>query len=355
MGVFWSTEWDVSEGEFSARVVARDRFELLRLNTFLDDEILESVTLKEIAEHVLNHAKVNIPLNDLEWEIDSSLNYFDVDYTWFGKVTYFEAIKQIAAACMGRAYCNRSGKIVIESYLSDSYSGSSDFSITADEYFKQSRSMQSVKNYVIVPVCPLIPEESTGTIYESDIVSVGALETTVTETVTWGDDAVLDHAVEITEQTGISVVATSETYTPLSAVIIFTKQSGTSGTFKYRVTGKRLVPETGVEDQVAYNDESIRLLNKQEHEVSENYLVQSPGVAGVIATAMLTSLLEPWRDVKVEVPGNPCTEIGDIANIEVYSKLSVSHEFRVIRQHFVASPEGLRCMITGKKTMAYGD
>jgi len=354
MGVFWSTEWEVSESEFSARVVARDRFELLRLNTFFDNEILYNVTLKEVAEHVLNHAKTNIPLNDLEWDIDNDLSNYTVNYVWFGKVTYFEAVKQIAAACMGRAYCNRDGKIVIESYISDSYSGAADFSIAAIDYFKQSRSMQSVKNYVSVPVCPLAPEDGDGDIYESEEIFIGALETTVTQTVVWGDDAILDHATIITEQTDIGVVVVSETYSPSTAQITFENASGTSGTFKFKVTGKRLVPTTGIENEVAYDEDSIRLLNKQEHEASENYLIQTSGMAAIIASAMLTVLLEPWRNVQVEIPGNPCTEIGDTANIEVYSKLSVSHEFRVIRQQFMADRQGLRCMITGKKTIDIG-
>lgn len=355
MGVFWSTEWEVSENEFSARVVARDRFELLRLNTFRADEILENVTLRDVAEYVLNHAKINIPLNDLQWDVDEDLARFTVNYAWLGEVTYFEAIKKISSACMGRAYCDRYGKIIIESYVSDQSSGAADFEITADDYFKQTRKMQGVKNYVAIPVCPLAPETETTDVYESEDITFGELETTKTETILFGDDAVMDHLAVITEESGIDVIVSSDpVFYPWGATIVFYKGSGTEGTFKYKVTGKRLVPIVGIDDEVAYDEESIRLLNKQEHRPSENYLIQTSDVAAIIADAMLSSLVEGWRDIENEIQGNPCTEIGDIANIEVYSKMSISREFRTIRQQFKADENGVRCMITSKKTIDFG-
>jgi hypothetical protein len=354
MGVFWSTDWDVSQSEFSARVIARDRFELLRLNTFFDNEILVNVTLAEVAEHVLNHAKINIPLNDLEWEIDSDLANYTVNYVWFGRVTYFEAIKKIASACLGRAYCNRSGKIIIESYISDSVTGVPDFSIGTNDFFKQSRKMQSVKNYVSVPVCPLEPEAATGDIFESETISVFAGQYTVTQNITWGEDAVMDHAIVILEESGVTMFVTSEIYYPWGADVTFTKISGTDGTFSFKMTGRRLVPVTYIPDAVASDEESIRLLNKQEHRLDDNYLIQTSEMANIIANAMLSLLLERWRNVENEVPGNPCTEIGDLANIEVYSKQSISHEYRTIRQQFNASKDGLRCMITSKRTIDFG-
>jgi len=354
MGVFWATEWEVAESEFSARVVARDRFELLRLNTFRADEILENVTLKEVAEYVLNHAKVNIPLNDLQWEVSNDLSGYTVSYVWFGSVTYFEAIKKIASACMGRAYCDRYGKIIIESYASDRVVGVPDFNIMAIDYFKQSRKMRGIKNYISVPVCPLLPEEETSDIYESDDVYISG--TSVTQDITWGDDAVTEHAIEIVSETGITVLAMIElcTFYPWGANVVFEKLSGTTGTFKYKITGKRVVPEPGNLDATAFDDASIRLLNKQEHRTSENYLIQDYGIASEIANAMLLASVREWRDIENEIPGNPCTEIGDKANIEVYSKMNILQEFRTIRQQFRASSQGVRCMITSKKTIDFG-
>jgi hypothetical protein len=355
MGVFWATEWEVAESEFSARVVARDRLELLRLNTFRADEILENATLKDVAEYVFNHAKVNIPMNDLQWEVNSDLENYTVNYVWLGKVTYFEAIKKIASACMGRAYCDRYGKIIIETFASDQTSGSHDVSIGAVDYFNQSRKMQSVKNHVSVPVCPLEPEADASDIYESDSITMVGLSGTIkVESVAWGDDVVLDHEVVITEEVGIEVIVISSTFYAWGATIVFFKTYGLFGTFKYKVTGKRVVAIDGNDDSVAIDEDSIRLLNKQEHRASENYLIQTQEMAGIIADAMLAALLDTWRNVECEIQGNPCTEIGDIANIEVYSKMSAYSEFRIIRQQFKADSQGVRCMITGKKTIDFG-
>jgi len=356
MGVFWSTEWEVSENEFSAKVIARDRFELLRLNTFVADEILENVTLYQIAEYVLNHAKTNIPLNDLEWTIDADLSNYAVYYVWFGKVTYFEAIKKIAAACMGRAYCDRTGRIIIESYVSDQTVGTPDFQIRAVDYFRQGRKMKGVKNHISVPVCPLVQESETNDIYESEDITFGPLETSKTETVSWGDDAVMDHEIVIFDETGgIETVAeTDPQFYPSGATIVFYKLSGITGTFKYKITGKRLIPQEGIDDETAFDEDSIRLLNRQEYRLSENYLIQTPAMAAIVAAAMLQASLSEWRDIENEIPGNPCTELGDIADIEVYSKMSVSREFRTIRQQFKASADGLRCTITSKRTIDFG-
>lgn len=353
MGTFWSTEWDVSEGEFSASVTARDRLEILRNNYFLADEVLINVTLSEVAEYVLNRAKVYIPLNDLQWSIDAALDSYIVDYVWLGKVTYFEALRKIAAACLGRVYCDRDDVITIESFISDQEIGSSDFTIS--DFFKGSRPMKQLKNYVSVMVCPLAPEEDDGDIYISEDITVEAGDTTIIESVQWEDDAVLEHSVSIYDIVDIVMVKTSETYYPWGATILFTKSSGTEGTFKFKIMGKKLIPvDSPYSPVVVQDDESILLYNKQEHEVTENYLVQNIETASSIANAMLTSLSNTRRDINVEVSGNPCTEIGDIANIVVYSKIGTYNEFRVIRQQFKAIDGYLRCSITGRKTINYG-
>ena len=45
---------------------------------------------------VLDSAKKYIPLGDLEWSISDDLSDYTVNNAWFGQVTYFEALSQIA-------------------------------------------------------------------------------------------------------------------------------------------------------------------------------------------------------------------------------------------------------------------
>lgn len=353
MGIFWSIDWDVSQSKVPAQIVARDRMELLRNNTFLADEILEDVTLYEVAEYVLNNAKVNIPLNDLEWEISDDLDDYTIAYVWLGKVTYFEALRKIATACMGRVFCDRSGKVIIEDFNADQESGSPDIIIT-DDFFDQKRKSHDIKNYVTVPVVPLSPEVEENDHYTSGDINVEAGDSTVTESVSWEDDALMDHDVTIFDEDGVTMaVSGTPVYYPWGAEITFAKISGASGTFKYTITGRKLKTQQH-EPEIAYDQVSINLYKKQEYVASENNLIQTSAIAAIIAQAMLCSLLLDWRDVEDEVQGNPCTEIGDIADIEVYSKLSVSHETRIVRQQFKASSGGLRCVVTGRKTIDFG-
>ncbi len=351
MGVYWSTDWDVSEASFSASVTARDRFELLRQNIFRQNEIWSDVTLKEVAEMVLDSAKKYIPLGDLEWSISDDLSDYTVNNAWFGQVTYFEALSQIAKACFGRVYCDRDGKIIIETYKSNQSTGSPDF--TVSKYFDSSRSMCELKNYVIVPVCNLIPENEADDIYASPEITVTSDTDEIVQHITWEDDAVIDHEIVITKQTLITVTVISQKFYAWGADITFFNYSGTTGSFEYKITGKKL--ELSKTDDITSQDSDlIRLYNKREENADDNFLIQTYEMAQDIADAALTILSDVRRDIDVEVPGNPCTEIGDIANIMVYKKLDKYEEFRVIRQQFNADSSGLRCKLTGRKTIDYG-
>lgn len=171
--------------------------------------------------------------------------------------------------------------------------------------------------------------------------------------ITWEDDAVIDHEVVITEQTLITVVVISQKFYAWGADITFFNYSGTTGTFEYKITGKKL-ELSKIDDVISQDEDSIRLYNKQEENADDNFLIQTYEMAQDIADAALTNLSDVRRDIDIEVIGNPCTEIGDVANIMVYSKLDKYDEFRVVRQQFNATPEGLRCKITARKTIDYG-
>jgi len=437
MGIMWTTpNWDVSQSKFSASGSARDRMEILRKNNFVADEILESTNLKEVAEYVMNYAKVYIPLPDLEWDISSDLESFTVDYAWIGRVTYFEALKQIALACFGRCYSDRSGKIVIESYLSDNVSGYPVATITSDDYFDINRPMREIRNYISVPVCPFKPESEADDIYTSDDIIVNSTDTLIDVDIDLGDILVYEYISIVVEtsnnnnkptykshptenksglntfkiqgkipsatlQVGIIKVkdntegteqsyaytSWSESTFNLSTSLSrdyndedemyvdytynitmtweftekkyykfkarFKKIYGTSGTFTYKIIGKKLLPTEGNAPAISYDQDSINLHQKQEEELSENYLIQSSSIAQTIADAILLSLNDRGRDIEIEVQGNPCYELGDIISVETYKKLSVYEEFRIIRQQFKCDRDGMRVKITGRKTVAY--
>lgn len=354
-GVFWSLPWDVSESNPIATVIARDRLYILSKNYFVADEILPDTNLKEIAEYVLNHAKVNIPLNDIEWDVDASLEGFGVDYAWLGRVTYFEALNKIASACMGRCYCNRCGVIVLESYISDDLSGSPAITISHGMCFKKDRPPTKVYNRIIVPVCPLVPQEEAEDIYTSESIPVAEVDTIITQEIKWEDDAIYEFSDVIPTGTGVTMIKTGEQYFPQRAVLTFSKIAGTSGSFTFKITGKKLIPVVGI-DSVTLDDAESQLKHDVSvHELKANYLIQSSTTATAIATYLLASLKDGRRDISVEIQGNPCYEPGDNANIETYSKTTLHEEFRTMRYQYKINNRRLRCNITAKKLVSLGD
>jgi len=107
LGIFWSGDWQADELGTVVTTSARDRMELLRKNQFTVSELYEDVTLYELATTVLEAARIEMP--DMEYNVDTSLQDITLPYAWFEKVSYFEAIREIAEAAQGYAYCDRDG------------------------------------------------------------------------------------------------------------------------------------------------------------------------------------------------------------------------------------------------------
>lgn len=115
LGTFFSGDWKAEENDTLAGTTARDRMELLRKADFEVSELYENITLYDLAEIVLNDAKTKI--TDLQWNIDTNLQNFTVPFAWFEKQSYFKCIKEIAQACMSRAYMDRDDVLQIETDL----------------------------------------------------------------------------------------------------------------------------------------------------------------------------------------------------------------------------------------------
>jgi len=111
LGIFWSGDWQADELGTNVSTSARDRMELLRKNQFEISELYEDITLYELAETVLEDARLEMP--DMDYNIDASLSAITLSYAWFKKVSYFEAIREICEACQGYAYCDRYGVLQI--------------------------------------------------------------------------------------------------------------------------------------------------------------------------------------------------------------------------------------------------
>lgn len=114
LGTFWSGDWKINEQSPIASVSCRDRMELLRRAEYKGSSLLTNTSLYDLAVEVLTDARDNIPMADLQWDIDTSLQNFTLPYAWFSKTNYFEAIRTIVEACMGQAYMSRNDVLIIE-------------------------------------------------------------------------------------------------------------------------------------------------------------------------------------------------------------------------------------------------
>ena len=88
--------------------------ELLRRAEYKGSALYIDTDMYTLAEVVLNSAKNDIPMAELQWDIDITLQDFKVPYGWFTKMSYFEAVREIAEACMGQAYMSRDDVLIIE-------------------------------------------------------------------------------------------------------------------------------------------------------------------------------------------------------------------------------------------------
>jgi hypothetical protein len=86
--------------------------ELLRKSTFDTSLIYQDSDLYALAGIVLADAKLKFP--DLEYTIGLSLHDYTIPYAYFDKISYFDCLKKIAAACLGYCYVTRNDILVID-------------------------------------------------------------------------------------------------------------------------------------------------------------------------------------------------------------------------------------------------
>lgn len=312
MGTFWTNDWNVDESAFSVQVTARDRLSLLKDVEFRLEEILVDKTLHEIAETLLNHAKQNIPLTDIVWDIDSELESYIVPYCWFGKVSYTQALAKIAEACLGQVYMSKEDVLIIESYTANQ-SGTPALVINEDEYWsrKQPINSSNLKNHVTVIISPLTIEDEAGDVTTTEDIVFGSEVTDIEQEIFFGDDAVSEPSASIVEEIGITATITESKFYAWMCVLTLHKNSGTVGTCKIKITGKKLINNES-EEYVSSDQNSILLYGKKEYSYKENFLIQSSSIAGMIATNLLLSYANPRKDVSIDWIGNPAIELGDI-------------------------------------------
>lgn len=318
LGEFWAKDWDVPEDGLTAKTIGRDRLDRLRDETYTKSTVETNKTLYQLAEAILQDAKVT------KYWIDDELKDFVVPYSYFLPVSHREALRQIATACLGQVYCDREGTIQVEgpsftlerieslqvAFLQTEFPAEIEiveaYGISEEDYFrKDNPSRQSdIANHVTVETKPLIKDVEQE-IYSSEDTITGTIDMTIQ----FNHVPCIDVDILIT---GSGSILEKNIYAWGADLKI-----NASGNFTIKANGKplKVVNKDMVtaQDQVSIMDNGLIRFP-----FPNNHLIQSRQVARVIADKLLQYYKDPKRDLTMEWRGNPALELGDIVRINDY-------------------------------------
>jgi hypothetical protein len=328
MGTYWSGDWQTSEMGTTASTSGRDRMELLRKSSFYTGLIYQNVTLAELADRVMIDALTGMP--DLEYEIDDALSAYVVPYAWFERTSHFEALREIVEACMGHAYCDRTGVVRITGRVETLEPV---FEITAANYFDRNQPAKSedLVNRVEIQTAPWMPATVAEDVYTSaDDITIPAGETVeIICEYDSGKRPVLEAVATLDGET-TAAIASSSYYAWGAIVRIY---SATDDTCKIKINGKPFAV-IGAETFTIEDSDSVREYGVQTYKFPQNKLIQTRGMAEAIAAALLQSYRFINKDVDLDWRGYPAIELADPLTIPEFVKGSVNNRavFCVTRQ-----------------------
>lgn len=353
-GTFWTGEWSISDKNFSVSVSCLDRIGLLKQSIFVCDVLFENENLKTIAEYVLQHAKDNIPMLDLTWEVSDDLSDFIVPTAWFDKKDYSATLRDIAEACLGQCYMRKDDVLVITGYT-ENVATTTDLTITKSMYFERNQpsNLKDLANYIEVETQPIVPSEEVTNVYSSgSFIPIDASATHLNVEIKYSETPVSNAVASISEvESGIDVVISSVVYYPWGAVMTIVNNTASAGSYKISVSGN-VYSVYGQETIVRQDDQSIFEHGTFPYKFPVNHLVQSSAVATLIAENLLSSYKNQRRDIILEWIGTPVLELGDQINAPEYQRGIINNtaEFKVIKN--ILSFDGtLRETTTGRKVL----
>ena len=352
-GTFWTKEWDIKDTSPTVSVSCLDRIGLLKKNIFNCPVVFVDENLKTIAEYVLQHAKDNIPMLDLVWDVSDDLEDFIIPLAWFDKKDYAATLRDITEAALGQAYMSKTDVLIIEGYTKNTDTAT-DLSITKKMYFDKSQpsNIDDISNYIEVKPQPVQPAAEESTVYESgEPIDIEASATISDIEIQYSELPVTDAEAEIVDTTGditVNIVGTPEYY-PWGVVLTVQNITASAGTFKIRVKGIVYIV-VDVEPVIRQDDQSIFENGKFPYKFPVNHLVQSVEVATIIAESLLASYKQQRRDASIQWRGDLRLELGDQINAPEYQRGTINNtgEFKVVK-NVIDYDGSLRFSTDGRK------
>jgi len=334
LGMFWSGDWDVPEQDLYAHTTGRDRLELLRNSIFSTSEVYVNENLYDLAITVL----IDAGMSAGEYFIDDDLKQYVIPYAYFDSQSHREALRKIAEASLGQAYCDREGILRIEgaTYLDSLVPVDN---IARDDYFTKNNPTKwsEVANYIEVETQPLTLMSVQEVYKSNELESIGAGRTK-SITAFYNEIPCINAVAAIT---GTGTISSVNYYAWGAAIEV---ASATAGTFELSINAQPL-KVLNTEKIIKKDDNSIASNGQLKYTYPVNPLVQTRAQAENIASNLLLYYREPRKDIELDWRGNPAMILGDRITV---TDRNGANDYYVISQQ-LEFDGALKSMIRGRK------
>jgi hypothetical protein len=326
MGTYWSGDWLTSEMGTTASTSGRDRMEMLRKSSFFTGDIYTDATMKDLFETVLDDAKYggDHPMLDLEYTVAAELSDYVIPRAWFKRQSHFDALRELAEACMGFVYCNRLGVVTVTGPTEPS--GASLYSITSDNYFERTQPARSedLANRIEIKTQPLIEKGlATDSVYtSSDDITIAA-DQTMEIRCEYKSQPVSGASASLTGAVWANIITEETHYYGWGAIVTVT--SAQPDTFKVEIIGQAWEVDDSETVVVEDVDGSQREYGVQTYKYPDNAFIQSSEMAEAIGNKLLKSYKIPRKDVELDWRGYPAVELADPITIPEYVKNGINN------------------------------
>jgi hypothetical protein len=299
-GLYWSGDWSIADKGTGAQTTARDRFELLRKDSFPAAEVyplpVYNATLKSTLETVLEKLREYLP--DLFWDIDPDFGNEVVPVViknFFDKKKFFEVVRIVVSAGLGYAYMDTP----------------TDAEIAANGPLM--KDILRVKSFDKV-----FPHENTGT---------GCEVYTRTDFIDKTQPAKSEELANI-----VQVTHKEWTFTPDEDPL---------------KEGKWEAVDTTVE---ARHEDSIRENGRLTFVYADNDLIQSETLAQQIADTLVASYAIDRKDIEVSAFGDPTLNLAEKLEFPEYQKNGIDKRGIFVLSRIATEWDGtLRQTLSGRK------
>jgi hypothetical protein len=319
-GIFWTTDWTVSDDSSSVNMTALDILNKLDQSDFYNTSVYENYTLYQLCLLILQDAG----LDSSEYNISTTLKDTVIPFAWFSKQSHREALKQISGCALLNIYCDKYGVIqvmpaTVESEITTSFDDSTNI-------FTKSYPLRwsQVANYIEVT--------ATGYAWST---SGSVLDITDAITVIAGQEIAYDYAFSYPSKDVVVTITADSAITYVTEIygwgitVTYTNSSSAIATVTSVTATGIPLEETSSVTSIAKDTTLIQTNGKMKATVSHNF-IQTANYATSLATQMLALYKQSTYDVEVDSRGDIALRIGD--QIEVTDRHGTVDSYRVYRQ-----------------------